>query len=163
MVVKTIIFRWLSLILLVVFANVGSGFNFATSILLFILRCLKWLSNKVIADRFMVVEVILFRWLSLISLIVFSNVGPGSNFATLILLFILSGSKFSSKDVVILEIRNCYGRLTDISLITLVASKRHGVFELGITISSSICFSYWCCCSMNSINSSSVCLNWRVS
>ena len=89
-------------------------FSFATSMLLVILRSLKWLSNKVIAYRFMVVEVILFRWLYLISLIVFSNVGPGSNFATSILLFILSGSKLSSKDVVILEIRKCDGTLTDI-------------------------------------------------
>ena len=36
---------------------------------------------EVIADTFMSMEVILFKLLALISLIVFSNVGSGSNFA----------------------------------------------------------------------------------
>ena len=43
---------------------------------------------------------ILFKGLSLISLIVFSNVGYGSDFAASRLLFIQSGSKFSSNDVI---------------------------------------------------------------
>ena len=72
----------------------------------------------------------------------FSNVGPGWNIATLILLFILSGSKFLSWDVLILEIRNCEGILTDISLINSVSYERHGVFELMVTISSSMIFDY---------------------
>ena len=81
-----------------------------------------------IADIFMSEEARSFRLLSLILLIVFSNVGPGSNFATPILMFVISGSKFSSKHVKILEIGHCGGSLTDISLITSVASERHGVF-----------------------------------
>ena len=44
----------------------------------------------VIAYTFMSMEVILFKLLSLISLIVFSNVGSGSNFATSIMMIILS-------------------------------------------------------------------------
>ena len=38
-----------------------SKFEFSTSMLLFILSCSKSLSNKVIANRFVVVEEILFR------------------------------------------------------------------------------------------------------
>ena len=44
----------------------------------------------VISDTFMSTEVILFKLLYLISLIVFSNVGSGSNFAASNLLFIIS-------------------------------------------------------------------------
>ena len=124
------------------FPNAGSGLDFDTSMLLFILSCLELFSNKLIYDIFMVAEAIIFRWLSLISLILFYNVVPGTNFSTLILLFILSGSKFLSNDVVILEIRNFYGSLIDISLITSVASDRNGVSELRVTSSSSIYFYY---------------------
>ena len=120
-------------------------------------KVLKILLKKVIADIFMVVEAILFRLLSLISLIVFSNVVSGSYFSTSILMFILGGSKLSSKDVVILEIRSCDWILTDISLITSVASKRNNVSELRVTNSYSICFGYLCYCSMKSINPSSGC------
>ena len=112
--------------------------------MLFILRYLKFLANEVIADIFMAEEAILLRWLSLIPLTVYSNVGPGSNFATSMMLFILSRSKLSSKDVVILEISNCDIILTDISLITSVASERHDVFELRVISSSSICFDFFC-------------------
>ena len=55
---------------------------------------------EVIYDASMSMEVILFKLLDLISLIVFSNVGSGSNFATSILLFILSCSKFASNNVI---------------------------------------------------------------
>ena len=55
-------------------------------------------------------------------------------------LFILSGSKLLSKDVVISEIWNCDGIFTDVSLVTSVASERHSVFELIVTSSSSIYF-----------------------
>ena len=82
-----------------------------------------------IADTFMSMEVILFKLLHLILLIVFSNVGSGSIFSYSKLLFILSGSKLVSKDVVILKIRNCDGRSTDISLINSVAPERHGVLS----------------------------------
>ena len=61
-------------------------------------------------------------------------------FSTSIMLFILSGSKNSSKDVVILKIRTCDGSLTDISLSTSVASERNGVFDFRVTSSSSIYF-----------------------
>ena len=60
----------------------------------------KFLPKDVIADGLVAAEVMLFRLLSLISLIVFSNVGSGSNFATSILLLIQSGSKLSSKDMI---------------------------------------------------------------
>ena len=43
-----------------------------------------------IADKFMLTEVILFKWLALISLIVISNVSLGSNFDTSVQLFVLS-------------------------------------------------------------------------
>ena len=56
----------------------------------------KWInfsSKDVIADRLKEVEVILFRWLSLILLlIVFSNVGSGSNFASSNMLFMTCSS-----------------------------------------------------------------------
>ena len=81
-----------------------------------------------------------FRLLFLISLIVFSNFGSGSNFAASKLLFILSGSKFLSKNIVIIVIINCDESLNDISLINSVASERHGVFELRVTSYSSICY-----------------------
>ena len=55
---------------------------------------------EIIADRFMEAEVIIFRWLYLISLIIFSNVSSGSNFSTSILLFILICYKFSSNKVI---------------------------------------------------------------
>ena len=82
------------------FSNVGSGSNFATSILLFIISCSRLLSNKVISDRFMATEEIIFRWLSLISWIVYKNFGSGSNFDTSMLLFILSCLKFSPNKVI---------------------------------------------------------------
>ena len=53
-----------------------------------------------ISDTFMSMEVILFKLSSLISLIVFSNVGSGSNFSASKLLLIQSESKSSSKDVI---------------------------------------------------------------
>ena len=53
-----------------------------------------------IADLLLAVEAILFRWLYLISLVVLSNIGSGSNFSTSKLLFVLSRSRFSSKDVI---------------------------------------------------------------
>ena len=53
-----------------------------------------------IADTFVLMEVILFKLLALISLKVFSNVGSGSNFAALKMLLIQSGSRFLSKDVI---------------------------------------------------------------
>ena len=49
-------------------------------------------------------------------------------FAASNLLFILSGSKFLSKDAVILVIRNCDGIFEHILLITSVAYDRQGVF-----------------------------------
>ena len=55
---------------------------------------------EVIDDTFMAMELKLFIWLALISLIVFSNVVSGSNVAASKLLFILTGSKFSSKYVI---------------------------------------------------------------
>ena len=66
--------------------------------------------------------------------------GPDSILLTSITLFIISGSKLLSMDVVILEIRNCDGSLTDISLITSAASDRNGVSEVRVTSYSSICF-----------------------
>ena len=83
---------------------------------------------EVLADRFMVMEVILFKLLSLISLMVISKVGSGSNFSASIMLFILIWSKLSSKDTILLKIffsctRNCDGSLTNISLIASVASE----------------------------------------
>ena len=110
-----------------------------------ILICSGFSSNEVISDTFMAVEAIIFRWLYLISLIDISNVVPGSSFATPILLFVLSRSKFLSKDVVILDTSNFDGSLTHISLITSVASERHVVFELRVTCSSTIFFGSWCC------------------
>ena len=83
---------------------------------------------EVIYDASMSMEVILFKLLYLISLIVFSNIGSGSNFAALKLLLIQRGSKFSSKDVVILLMWNWDGSLTDISFITSASSKIYGVF-----------------------------------
>ena len=71
-------------------------------------------SKDVIADRFMAMEVILFKLLNLISWMVFSNVGYGSNVSSSNLLLILSWSKFLSKDVVILVISNFDGILTGI-------------------------------------------------
>ena len=59
------------------------------------------------------------------------------------------------KDVVILEILNCDGILTDISLITSVYSDRHGSFEMRVTSFSPICFNSWCCFYIKSINASS--------
>ena len=90
-------------------------------------------------------EVILFKWLYLISLIFFSNVGSGSNFAASIMLFILTYSKFSSKDASILEIcfsctMNCDGNMIDIQLIISVSSESHSVYELRGTNSYSIYF-----------------------
>ena len=55
-----------------------------------------------------------------------------------------------------LVIRNFDGSLADTSLITLLASERHGIFELRVT-TSSICSDYRCYCYMKSINSSSGC------
>ena len=151
-----ILFNFLSLISLIVFSNVVSGSNFTASKLLFILSGSIFLSKDVIYHIFMIMEVIPFKWLALISLIVFSNVGSGSNFTASKLLFILSWSKLLSKDVVTLVISNFYGSLADISLITLVASERHSVFELGLT-TSSICHDSWSCCYMKSAYSSSGC------
>ena len=70
------------------------------------------------------------------------NVGPGSNFATSIMLFILRGSKLLSKDAGILKIRHCDVSLTDISFITSVTSERHSVFDVRVTSSSSIYYNY---------------------
>ena len=105
---------------------------------------------------------ILFKLLALISSIVFSNFGLGSNFAASILLFISIYSKFSSKYVGILEIHfsctsNCDGNLTDISLCTSVDSERHSLSELIVTSYFSICVGSLCCCSMKYINSSYGC------
>ena len=47
-----------------------------------------------ITDTFMLMEVIIFIWSALISLIVFSNIGSGSNDATSILLFVLFYSNY---------------------------------------------------------------------
>ena len=55
---------------------------------------------EVIADKLISMEVILFQILALVSLIVFSNVVSGSNFPVSNLLFILSGSKLLSKDLI---------------------------------------------------------------
>ena len=55
---------------------------------------------KVISDTFMSMEVILFKLLALVLLIVFSNAGFGSDFSALELLFIRSRSIFYSKDVI---------------------------------------------------------------
>ena len=55
---------------------------------------------EVIADTIMSMEVTIFKELPSISLIVFSNVGSGSNFSTSKILLIQSGSKFSSKDLI---------------------------------------------------------------
>ena len=52
---------------------------------------------EVIDDIFMSMEVIFFKWLSFISLAVFSNVGSGLNFATSIMLFIIICSILSPK------------------------------------------------------------------
>ena len=49
--------------------------------------------------------------------------------------------------------------LTDISFITSVVCERNGVSELRGTRYSSICFDYWWCCYMKSINPSSGCSN----
>ena len=84
---------------------------------------------KGISSRFMSLGVIIVKLLSLILLMVFSNVGSGSNFSTSIFVFILRWSKFSSKDAGILEINNCGGSLTGILFITSVASERHFVFS----------------------------------
>ena len=54
----------------------------------------------VVADTFMSMEVILFKLLALISLMVFSHVGSGSNFATSKLFLIQSGYRFLSKDMI---------------------------------------------------------------
>ena len=51
-----------------------------------------------------------------------------------------------------LVIRNFDGSLADTSLITLLASERHGIFELRVT-TSSICSDYRCYCYMKSLNS----------
>ena len=117
-----------------------------------------------IADILVSVEAIIFRWLyliylrlSLISLIVFSNVGSGSNFSDSYMLFILSGSKLSSKDVVILVISNCDGILKGIYLITSVDSDRCGVFELRVTNYSSISFDSCFYCFVTSVNRFSGC------
>ena len=72
------------------------------------------------------------------------------------MLFVISRSKFLSKDLVILLISYYDGSLTFIS----VDSDRRAVFGLGVTSSYSVCFEYWCYCSVTSINSSSVCLNF---
>ena len=113
---------------------------------------LTWFPSKyVMTDGSVAAEAILFRWLSLISLIVFSNVGSGSIFSASKMFFILSWSKLLSKDVVIVVIGHCDGSLTGIPLIDSVSSERHSVFELILTSSSSICYDSWCCCSMKSI------------
>ena len=44
---------------------------------------------EVIDDTFVSMEVIIFKWLALISLMVFSNVGSGSNFDASKLFFII--------------------------------------------------------------------------
>ena len=126
---EAIISRWLSLISLIVFSDVGSGSNFYASNLLFILSGSKFSSKGVIYDKLMAAEAILFRWLSFISLIVFSSFGPGLNFSTYIILFILRRSKDNSKDVAILELSHYDGSLTGISLITSVASDIQCVFS----------------------------------
>ena len=53
-----------------------------------------------IADTLMSTEMIIFKRLALISLIVFSNVSFGSNFAASKLLLIQSGPNVSSKDMI---------------------------------------------------------------
>ena len=68
---EVVLFKWLALISLIVFSNVGPGSNFSTSKLLFIVSCSGFLSNKVNTDILMAAEAIIFRWLSVISLIVF--------------------------------------------------------------------------------------------
>ena len=62
------------------------------------------------------------------------------------------------KDIVYTKwIKIIDGILTAILLITSVASERHGVFELIVTSSSSICSDTWCFVIQNPWNSSSVC------
>ena len=117
------------------------------------ISCSKLSSNKVISDISMAMDVIPLKIFYLIYLIVFSNIGSGSKFSASILLFILSCSKFSSKDSRILEIcfsctRNFDGSLTDISVTTSVDSARHSIYESIGTSYFSICFNSWFCCSM---------------
>ena len=93
----------------------------------------------VIDNTFMSMSVILLKRLALVFLIVFSNVGSGSNFAASVLLFVLSRSKFLSKDSGTLETINCNLILTHISLIDSVAYERYGGFKLRGYSYSSIC------------------------
>ena len=58
---EVILLKLLALISLIVFSNFGSGSNFDTSIMLFILRCSILPSIKLIADGFMAAEAIVFR------------------------------------------------------------------------------------------------------
>ena len=79
---------------------------------------------------FMSREVMILTRSAFISSMLFSNVVSGSNFVTSMLLFILLCSNLLSKDEGILEIyfsctMNYYESLTDVSLITSVASERH--------------------------------------
>ena len=96
----------------------------------------------------------------LISILVFSKICSGLNFSASIMLFILSCSKLLSKDARILEIwfsctRNFDGSFSDISLITSVVSEWRDIYEFRSTSEFLICFNFWFCCSMRSINSSS--------
>ena len=59
MAAEAIILRLISLISIIVFSNVVSGWNFDSLIILFILICSRLLSHKVIADRFLATEAIL--------------------------------------------------------------------------------------------------------
>ena len=67
---------------------------------------------EVIAYRSMAIDVILFKWLYLISLMVFSNVGSGLKKSASILLFILIYLKLLSNYAGILEISNFDRSLT---------------------------------------------------
>ena len=88
---EVILLKLLALISLKVFSNLGSGSIFSDSKLLLIQSGSKFSSKDVIADGFVAEEAILFRLSSFLSLILFSNVGSGSNFADSKLLYVLSG------------------------------------------------------------------------
>ena len=76
---EVILFKWWALISLIIFSNIGSGSDFAAIKLLLIQSGSKFSSKDVLDDGFVAAEAIFFRWLSLISFKLFSNVGSGSN------------------------------------------------------------------------------------
>ena len=123
-------------------------FKSSASELLLIQSRSKFSSKDVISDGFVVAEAILFRWLSLISLVVFSNVGSGSIFFCFKAVVHTKLIKVLVKWCSALVISNCDGSLTGILLITSLSSDRNGVFDLIVTSYSSIWSYYLCCCSM---------------